>query len=262
MITITLRPLHLAIAAAFLAGIIIAGAVVLASGGGNDSGPEAANVNPTAEASPTATPVPTETPVPEPSATPTQQPSPQPGPSATPVIRSCDEIRADPVYRSPEERQFFLDNCLNDTPASNSAPAQEPSPSASSSEATAQEALYRDRAEGSMVVFVAKLTQYISTPNLGTVGNVLDFGALLRRQAQEMDLLPTPPPRFKQAHDQLRASLVSLADYMLTAVDVHTEAEFYVWYAGYLDALEAMFSALEDYALVVGFDLPPEFSPQ
>jgi hypothetical protein len=261
MITITLRPLHLAIAAGFLAGIIVAVVVVLASGGDDDSSPEAANLNPTAAASPTATTAPTETAVPEPSATPEPQPSPQPEPSATPVIRSCDEIRADPVYRSPEERQFFLDNCLGETQASQPAPSQEPAPSSNSSEATTAEALYRDRAEGSMVIFVAKLTQYFSTPALGTVGDLLDFGAVLRRQAQEMDLLPTPPPRFEQAHNQLRASLLAFADYLLTIVNVHNQAEYDVWLVPYFDFFDAMISAIDDYALVVGFDLPPELAP-
>jgi hypothetical protein len=91
-------------------------AVTLAtSGGGGDNNPSLA-VNPTVAPSldnidtapsPSPTPRPTNTPVP------TEAP-----PAPAPNRENCEEIQGTP-YESPEEREWYLANCLNTTTASN-----------------------------------------------------------------------------------------------------------------------------------------------
>ena len=122
--------------------------------------------------------------------------------------------------------------------------------------------MYRDRAQSNLNVFGVKLSQYANTPSLGGLGDVLEIGTVMRRQAQDLDRLPEPPPRFKQVHDQYRASLLSFADFVVTVVELDlTDADnVFVWLDAYVEGVEAILFAVEDYALVVGLDLPPELS--
>lgn len=260
--TITIRPIHVAVALAFIAGIAVAIGVVLASSGGDDSAatnqevPSTANLDTAASPAPTAT-SPAAEPTPEPSATPS------PEPTQPPAIRSCAEIRADPTYRSPDERSFFLDNCLDGATTAPAANSNEPSPASSSSgDATADEKRYRERAEGSVNVFAIRIAQFVNSPSAGATGDVLEFGAVMRRFAQELDILPTPPPRFKQAHDQLRAALIALADYTTTIgnLDLENEAAVLAWLNGYFEFAASMIEALDDYAVVLGINLPADLA--
>jgi hypothetical protein len=258
MITLTLRPLHLAIIGGFLAGILIVVGVVLASGGGDKDPGEAARTevtvtdSPTPEASPSPPPAATEAPTAAPE--PTEEPEPEP------EFRSCAEIEAAGTYNSPAEREFFLENCVEDStaaaPAASTTP--EPEPSGNTSDATAAEELYRSRAEGKVKIFTVQLTQYVNAPSQGAVADILEFGAVLRRFTQELDRLPEPPPRFKQVHDQFRSALIALADHIVTFVDLdlEDETESLLWLDEYFEAANQMLSAMEDYALVVGFELP------
>jgi hypothetical protein len=84
----------------------------------------------------------------------------------------------------------------------------------------------------------------------------------MRRYAQELDTLPDATPRFKQAHDQFRAALISFADYTTTIVnlDYENEADVLAWLNGYFDSANTMVEALEDYAVVLGIDLPADFT--
>jgi len=254
MITISIRPLHLAIVCAFLAGILVA-VGIFAFSGGSDSEPEAptsANI----DEAPTPSPSPSPTLTPEP----TNEPAPTPTPTEAPEIRSCDEIKADPTYRSPEERTYFLDNCVGGEESAPAGPAASVAPSSNSAEATAAEELYRDRAAANLLVISVKIEQYFNT--LGytpPVSKFLEFGALLRMFAAELDRLPTPPPRFEQVHYQLRSSLLALADHILTVVDVKSEKQGTAWLDTYFELGDAFGAALEDYGLVVGIDLPEIF---
>jgi len=93
---------------------VIAPVAIFAIGGGGGS---AAAPPPTATliggvgVHATATPVPTFTPTPTFTTIPTRTPKLEP----TPFSQDCDEIRGRP-YQSDEEREWFLENCLNPTP--------------------------------------------------------------------------------------------------------------------------------------------------
>jgi hypothetical protein len=255
--TITLKPIHLAIVAAFLAGILIAVGIVFAFDGASKSQPEAptaANIDEPPTPSPTAEP--TETPAP----TATTEPTPEP--TAAPEIRSCEEIKADPTYRSPEERDFFQANCLGDNepaPVSNNSP---PATTSNSAQATAAEKLYRDRANATLIVAASSIQVYATTPSLGAYNDLLTLGTLMRKFAQELDRLPPTPPRFVQVHNALKASLLAIADYILEFQNLHTDNEFYAWLDEYLARFDTFIAALDDYSLVVGVDLPEIFAPQ
>ena len=266
MLTITIKPLHLAIIAAFAGGIAVAGVALFVLGGG-DAAPLTSPTPSTAnlDEAPTAKPLPeaTQEATAEPTAEPTQEPEPE---QDEPEIRSCEEIEAAGTYNSPEERTFFLDECVGGgsavapAPATSSGATSPPAPA--SSGATAQEELYRTRAEGSVNVFAVKIAQYYNTPSVGVTGDWLELGLVMRRFTQELDRLPETPPRFLQAHNQFRASLLSLADYLATFVNVDPadEDEYLSWFVIAIDKFAAMFAALQDYSLVVGFDLPEYLS--
>jgi hypothetical protein len=230
--------------AAFLAGILIAAGIVLAFGDGNGSQPEAptaANIDEAPTVASTAEP--TETPAP------TATPEPTQAPTAAPEIRSCEEIKADPTYRSPEERDFFLANCLggNDAaPASNGSPTAPPVAVSSSSEATAAEKLYRDRANATLIVAASSIQVYATTPSLGAYNDLLTLGTLMRKFAQELDRLPPTPPRFVQVHNQLKASLLAIADYILEFQNLHTDKEYYAWLDEYITRFNNFVAALDD----------------
>jgi hypothetical protein len=269
MITITLKPLHLAIIAAFIGGILVAGAAVLAFNDSDDPGqspaePSLANVNEPPTLAPTSPP-PSETP--EPSPEPTDTPEPTPEEKDEPEIRSCAEIEAAGTYNSPEERQFFLDNCTSSGPSSNPAPAvqdddDEPAPASSSSNATADEQHYRGRASAIVSSFGVRIGQYYNSPSHGVTGDILDFGVVLRRFAIEIDGIQNVPPRFQQVHDQLVGSLIATSDFIMTFVNVNIESEAQLlnWIEEYIEYAEAMVGALDDFALVLGIELPPELA--
>ena len=71
-----------------------------------------------------------------------------------------------------------------------------------------------------------------------------------------MDRLPEPPPRFKAVHDQLRSTLISVADFVQTVVEVDLtdDDEVFEWFVQYIDQLDLLVTAIEDYGLVVGID--------
>jgi hypothetical protein len=252
LITITIRGIHLAILAAFVGGIIVAGGAVLALGGGDDDNkpadqPELANLDVAPTSAPTA--VPTNTPVPAPTVAPTSPPQ----------MRTCAEIRAAGTYNSDEERAFFLANCTTQTASSGG--STPPTQSSSSPGATAEEQNYRTKAQANLTVIASKFEQFNNTPSYGAYQDILTWGIILRQFAQELDRLPTPPPRFKAVHDQLRSAMLRLADKILTLeANVSTLAIFQKWYNEFLDLAEAAQAALEDYSLVVGVELPPVFT--
>lgn len=251
--TFTIRGVHLAIAGAFLAGILIAAGIFFALDGSDDKAQPAqqassANIDEPPASVPTAAP------------TATPAPSPTPAPTAAPQIRTCAESRATGTYNSDEERAFFLANCTTQT-ASGSSPAPSPAPSGSSASATAEEANYRTKAEATLVVMGSKIGQWFDTlGNNAPDAKFLEFGTVLRGFAQELDRLPPPPPRFSQVHVQLKTQLLAMADHIITIQSVTTEKQADAWFKKYFDIAIAMDAALQDYALVIGVQLPPIFT--
>jgi hypothetical protein len=260
--TLTIKPLHIAVLAAFLAGILVSAGIVF--GLGSDQGSDAEEGDGQAVAvapSPTPGVAPTEAAIASdaPTATPEAEAQVEPQP---PAIRSCSEIKADPAYRSPEERTFFLDNCLGDSEPVVQADDPPPAQASSSSEATASEKLYRDRAAANLVVVASSFTVYMNTPSLGAYSDLLQLGTLFRKFAQEMDRLPPTPPRFEQVHNVLRSNLIDVADMIIEFSTLESESAFNAWLERYIDALVALDDAIADYSLVVGVDLPDVFAPE
>jgi serine/threonine protein kinase len=116
----------LIVGAVMAMGGVMTAFVVAVSGGGNDDSAEGSVRLPDAipettltETAPTTEPdlAPEATTVP-----PDSIEEPQIGP---PIRANCDEIRADPTYRSDEERHFFLDSC-SPTPVPPSSGASDP----------------------------------------------------------------------------------------------------------------------------------------
>ncbi len=110
-------------------GLVVAAlgaALVVVSASKGDDGPvtvvAATVVVPTSV--PTTTPAPTATPL----------PAPPPEPTAVPDRNDCAAIRADPTYRSENERLWFIANCS--APAAPSAPSQTSASAPSSSGAS------------------------------------------------------------------------------------------------------------------------------
>jgi hypothetical protein len=257
LVTFTIRGVHLAIAGAFLAGILIAVGAVFALGGDDETSAPPQQVS--AENLDVA---PTSAPTTAPSATPA--PSPTPEPPAAPQIRTCDEIRATGTYNSDEERAFFLANCVTQPAAGGGAASNPPPSAASSAQATADEANYRTKAEASLIVIAVRLEQYFNTPSLGAINDVLELGTVLRTFAQQLDRLPAPPPRFKHVHDQLRNASLAFADHLVTVQTAITLSlpAFEAWLEKWADLGEAFIDAMDDYSLVVGIDLPAFFLPE
>jgi hypothetical protein len=248
--SITLRPIHLAIIGAFLAGIVVAAVIALMSSGGESTAPARAPLVLELEESPTAAPSPTSQPTVAPTAAPTTGPE-----AAAPPIRSCEEIRAAGTYNSAEERAFFLANCIDRPQAAAPAPqgVSGPTPPITSG-ATTEEEAYRRRAEGKFLYFYARIAQYLGQPSFGALNDLLELGAVCRNFASELNGLEPVPPRFRQVHDQLRAALVSFADHIAVVQNQTTAAAQSRWISQYISLADRVGQALEDYALVVGID--------
>ncbi|HWC30363.1 MAG TPA: hypothetical protein VG845_09805 [Dehalococcoidia bacterium] len=255
MVTITLRGIHLAIAGAFLAGILIAGGIVLAASGGDDAAPATANQQPSqdnVDVAPTSVPTAAASPTPlPPTAAPTVVPTP------VPQVRSCAEIRATGIYNSDEERAFFLANCTTQPAAGGGGPVTPPvTAPGNSAEATAAEQEYRRLAEARLAFFIARLVQYYGQPSFGAINDILELGGIARSFANELNALQPVPPRFLQAHNQLRATLLTFSAHMITIQSVTTFPQFEQWVLRYDETARAVNGAITDYNLVTGLKLP------
>src|SRR3990172_3951994 len=216
-------------------------AVLAVSGGDDNGGPSAVAPGATAPATApvagaataTATLPATNPPAP-PTAT-TAPPPPPPPPAPEPTPRSCAEIRADPVYRTDAEREFFLRNCGGPAPAP-TLPGQPP-PAPTSVVLTAAESTYISRASAVMGQYVSRLAQYWDTPSYGAYADLLELASIALNHANALNGLEPVPARFRAPHDRLRNSLLGLHDHIVYNLGfVRTLAEFLAWQAS-LDLL-------------------------
>jgi hypothetical protein len=180
-----------------------------------------------------------------------------------PIIRTCPEIRTAGDYLNPEERAFFLANCLNQTAATGGASAAAPpAPSQQAPSAPAQtgpteeERAYRAKAQAQMADQAARLSQYWGTPSLGVQNDILMLGSISGNLALQMGSFNPVPPRFLQAHNQLRGALANFNLWLMNVLEVDTEAEAIVFLNGFDVRADALAAAWNDYGLVVGIELP------
>ena len=247
--------------------IAIAVIAVLAVSGGDDNGGQSA-VAPRATSpatatgavatTATATAVATATNTPAP---PTAPPPPPPPPPPEPTPRSCAEIRADPVYRTDAERDFFLRNCAGGpaaAPAAPGAPApQPPAPAPTSVSLTAAESTYISRASAVMGQYVARLAQYWDTPSFGAYADLLELSSIALNHANALNGLEPVPARFRTPHDRLRNALLSLHDHIVYNLGfVRTLAEFLAWQAIFERRADEVDAALVSYSLQTGIPIP------
>jgi hypothetical protein len=246
--SIALRPMHF-ILASFLLGLLIAGGAILAFSAGRGDQTEQTSVE--APVLPTPTGL-DESPTQVPSATsvPTSIPV---APTAIPIVRSCAEIRAAGDYLNPEERAFFLANCVTQA---GTGPGPGPAQPTSGAGATAEEESYRRRASGFMLASAARFVQYFGQPSFGFEQDLLELGSIAGGWANQMNTLAPVPPRFRQAHDQLRAALYEFGDWCQAISFVDTLDKFYAWEAYYYVLEDALVAAWDDYELVIGISLP------
>ena len=241
-------------------------AVLAVSGGDDNGGPSAVAPGATAPATATvavaatatATLPATNTPAP-PTATTAPPPPPPPPPEPTP--RSCAEIRADPVYRTDAEREFFLRNCAGGpapAPAAPGAPApQPPAPAPTSAGLTAAESTYISRASAVMGQYVARLAQYWDTPSYGAYADLLELSSIALNHANALNGLEPVPARFRAPHDRLRNSLLSLHDHIVYNLGfVRTLGEFLAWQASLERRADEVDAALVSYSLQTGIRIP------
>lgn len=241
-------------------------AVLAVSGGDDNGGPSAVAPRATAPATATgalaatatATAAATATNTPAP---PTATTAPPPPPPPEPTPRSCAEIRADPVYRTDAEREFFLRNCAGGpaaAPAGPGAPApQPPAPAATSVGLTAAESTYISRASAVMGQYVSRLAQYWDTPSYGAYADLLELSSIALNHANALNGLEPVPARFRAPHDRLRNALLSIHDHIVYNLGfVRTLAEFLAWQASLDRRADEVDAALVSYSFQTGIPVP------
>ncbi len=211
--------------------------IVVATGGNDSSPPSQVVAAPSVAPTLAATLAPTSTPVPSPAPAPTQPPpapteAPPPPP---PQIRTCAEIRVDPAYRSEEERQFFIQNCVaTPRPQSTSAAPQANAPGPPSQAGpTEEEQAYTRRASQVNLEYTAKLSQYWNTPSQGGLNDLYDLGAIALNHANAISAIQPVPSRFRGAHDTLIGTLLAFRDHILRINTVGSQSQFLTWLATY-----------------------------
>jgi hypothetical protein len=152
-------------------------------------------------------------------------------------VRTCEAIRADPDYRSPEERTFFQTVCaLTPVPgpsggAAAAPPAPTQPPAAGPTGPTPEEEAYVRRASQVNLEYVAKLRQYWNTPSLGALNDLYELSAIALNHANALNALRPVPDRFRAAHDILVGSLLAFRGHILTIERVSSQSEFLTWIA-------------------------------
>ncbi len=240
------------VAAVVTLGIVVG---VMAMSGGDDAPAteNLANVVKEADVAPTPTTIPT----PIPTLTPT--PPPPPPPTPAPEVRTCDAIRADPEYRSPEEQAFFRNVCAltpvpgpartGGQPAAPPAPTQPP---AGPSGPTVEEQAYTRRASQVNLEYVAKLSQYWNTPSLGGLNDLYDLSAIALNHANALNAIQPVPARFRPAHDTLVRNLLAFRDHILTIERVSSQSQFITWVGTYERLADNLNTSLAAWQLAVG----------
>ncbi len=256
-------------AAAAIAAIVIVAAVV-ASGGGNDSIQAVAVATPTTQSQPAAagnpTVAPTQTPVataqPGPTEAPPAPTTPPPAPTAEPQLpdrTSCAEIRADPVYRTDAEREFFIRDCTGPAaPAATSRPGGAPLPTtAPPGDQSAVEKAYVTRATAVIGYYTARLAQHWNQPVFGATRDLYELASLALGNANDLDNIRPVPDAFREAHDGYVRALLALHDQIIPGLPNRaTFQQFVAWVAGYERRASDASAALRNYLQVTGIQAP------
>ena len=187
--TVTLKPVHLALLGFFVGGIIVAALVLVLGGGSDDPSTETAGGDPRPSATETQTETPDDSrpgsdsdgdePPPEPTNTQTVAPTLEPVATAVPTNTSVPPPPPGP-------------------PASTSTPVVQ-GPTAAEIEA---ERSYRVKASAQLLVYINRFNQYWGLPSLGYKNDVLEYGGIAGAWANQMAGFEPAPPRFRQAHDK------------------------------------------------------------
>ena len=107
-----------------------------------------------------------------------------------------------------------------------------------------------------LLVYINRFNQYWGLPSLGYKNDVLEYGGIAGAWANQMAGFKPAPPRFRQAHDQMRNALYAFDDQGKKVVDAFTQAELDAWFAIWDRTFDDMVLAYDDYLLVVGISLP------
>jgi len=260
-----MTPSRSGILIAILAGSLLAAIAVIVlmatSGDGNGGGDSVfgPRPSPSPPSSPTlaasATTAPSATSVPSPSPQPTQPPLAPTEPPPPPQIRSCAEIRADPVYRSEAERQFFLQNCqpaAAPTPQPGQQPPAQPPPPPAPAGLTAEEESYVRRASQVNLEYTARLTQYWSQPSFGALADLYELGSVALNHANALNSLEPVPARYRTPHNSLVGTLLAFRDHIFAVGNVNSQQAFVAWLATFERRSDDLDTTLVAYQTAVG----------
>ncbi len=253
---------------ALSAGLVAALVVIIVLAAGGDGGdksqalaaPPTAAVTATALATATAqaTAVTTSTSVPP--SPPPPPPAPPAPPPPEPTPRTCVEIRADPVYRTDAERDFFIRNCTSaPVPAATSRPGGAPQPTTAPAPAgqSAEERAYVSRASSVIGYYTARLAQYWGTPSYGALSDLYELAAVALGNANDLDNTRPVPDRFRAAHDGYIRALLALHDQIVPGLNFVTNLQqFLAWEAGFERRVSDTDAALRNYLQVTGIQAP------
>lgn len=203
-----------------------------------------ATVQPATAVPPTQPPPPTEAPPPPP-----------------PTIRTCAEIRADPAYRSEEERQFFLSSCQptpRPAPAGGAAPAvQAPAPGpAGPSAPSAEEASYISRCSAAAGAFYARFAQYFGQPSLGARSDIQELATVTLNFANSISTIQPVPGRFQFVHANVIGRALAFYDALRAFEQVNSLAAFTTWLARYERTFDEFDAAFSLWIIATGIQVP------
>ena len=243
--TITLKPIHLALLGFFAGGILVALLGVLLSGNGDGPATEFAGGDPeeTETASPTT----------EPAAAGGATEPPLVATEPPPLTATAVPPTLEPVATSVPPTRTATPRPAPQGPAPATSTPVVQGPSAAEIEA---ERSYRVQASAQLLSYITRFNQFWNTPSQGYTNDVLEYGGIAGAWANQMAGFEPAPPRFRRAHNQMRAALYTFDNQAQQIRSANTQPQLDAWFAAWDLTYDGLILAYADYKLVTGISFP------